>query len=413
MTLRYVATGCAILLAWFVSCQPASQDEGMRSDLRIDSGISITQRSENKATAVYSINGCTATAVSANTLVFAAHCLGDAGHDAKGNIALVNTRVCAQNYLIRGGSNCTNTVMVPLEWATQSALQYAYDVAVAVFKDKPFKTFMPIATQPINVGDPVLLVGYSSEYLNDTSEGSKRWGRNTISSKLSNITLVSTYRGNADGVAVSPGDSGGPLLKESCELAGVASRMTTDSSEKSSLHTNLTWEKNQAWLQSLSTEGAHICGMHGADPVLCSPAAQVRPMSFANKETFPCSEDPNAAPATPPSAQPGTTTEPALRLLANSTTDSIWIQVALDNAQGASPPRLCLVANPTTTSSTDDCLASPVDTTLQFKVGSRSVFAPANGASLAPPQNAASQAFGVLVMSSQGERLAVARIVRR
>lgn len=112
------------------------------------------------------------------------------------------------------------------------------------------------------------MVGYSSHNLSDSGNGAKRWGYNTFARVDGDQAIVSIYGGTAANVAVSPGDSGGPLFSD-CKVVGVASRMAT-SGTKSSLHTNLTAPDTQSWMRELvKSGGANICGLPGTDQAHC------------------------------------------------------------------------------------------------------------------------------------------------
>lgn len=278
-----------LLFLTATSCKDARSD----SEVKIDAGVSIDTSSANKATAMYNVlvrfgssaGGCTGTAVSDDTLVFAAHCVGDGGYQqGSGLTRQAKAEVCVSNFLIK--DVCTKTTFVPVEYATEQPLKMAHDVAISVFPKGTFKTFANVASKAVAAGDDVVLIGYSEV---DLAQGksAKRWGRNKVSSFLSNITIVSDSNGTNQGVGVSPGDSGGPMLSQ-CEVVGVASRMTSPDRNKQNLHTNLTWEGNQTWFKSLPELGAHICGV-AASPEHCDAKAQF--VSFTGAESeFPCAE---------------------------------------------------------------------------------------------------------------------------
>ena len=144
-------------------------------------------------------------------------------------------------------------------------------------------------TTPLQVGDEILLVGYSEAKLTDKSKGSKRFGWNKVASLLSSARsdVYSFYGNSFEKVAVSPGDSGGPIMKN-CQVSGVASRMTEETN-KQSIHTNLTHQQNAAFLKAAGG-GAYFCGLSGNDPSLCPTTNMYTPKANVTKASkeFPC-----------------------------------------------------------------------------------------------------------------------------
>jgi hypothetical protein len=121
----------------------------------------------------------------------------------------------------------------------------------------------------------VVMVGFAPLSAGQTKLDTKRWGYNSIAGVDRESSIVSVYGKSAHAVAVSPGDSGGPMFSD-CKVIGVASRMVVfesesdSSSRKISLHTNITTQQNLSWLRTLQREeGAHICGLSGVDNSLC------------------------------------------------------------------------------------------------------------------------------------------------
>lgn len=273
------------LIAGVFSCR--AKDVG--SHLSIDSGLSIKASHNNKVSGVVSIGGCTATLVSANTLMTAAHCVTSQG--SVGNEKL-NTQICIQSPPYNG--KCSSNVYAFSGFNEN----WGMDMAIAIFDGTPFQHIFPIENQEANAspGRPVALVGYSGVALETSEFGSKRWGKNTIfqlnAEEFNSITTV--YRGNSDSVAVSPGDSGGAMFA-SCRLIGVTSRMSSNGS-KTSLHTNLTVQKNKDWMKTMEAKGAHFCTNESSDATYCPQQYMYKELSDPPKETdgqigFPCALD--------------------------------------------------------------------------------------------------------------------------
>ena len=270
------------------------------SEAKIDSGIYIGATSTNKVPAVVWIGNCTATAVSDNTLVTAAHCVEQMGIDESGK---VNGQICVQSGAARG--KCSDSLWMPAEYMSPPSanLKYKWDVAVGVFPRGTFANFFPVQTTAAAVGQEAVLVGYSDDNQTEEGKGSKRWGRNRVDELRGGVTIITSYLGSSDGVAVSPGDSGGPLFV-GCKLTGVASRMSEGESGKISLHTNLTIAENSSWLGALEQKGGYICGVSGADSQRCASNGLAALTSNPAQENngsagFPCA--PGTSTTLPPS----------------------------------------------------------------------------------------------------------------
>lgn len=261
----------AIALVVLPSCA-AEPDESV---VQIDSGEFITGETENKVQAVMSIGGCTATAVSDNTLITAGHCVEP------------GQKVCIRSGTLSNGL-CTTDVLVPNGWLRK---QFEEDIAVAIFPNGSFKHFFEIQQQPVQRGDNVVMVGYSEYSIgrNDADKGSKRWGRNQIGGFEPGKVIITSYGFSVDKVAVNPGDSGGPMF-QGCKLVGIASRTNGYGSfrGKTSLHTNVL--TNMSWLQSLQSRGASYCGLSGTDAARCPVSGRAEPIDAVGQKEFPCSE---------------------------------------------------------------------------------------------------------------------------
>lgn len=149
----------------------------------------------------------------------------------------------------------------------------------------------------LSANDEVVLVGYSEAKLKDLSKGSKRFGYSRIEKFLTDEQndIFSIPVKDFESVGVSPGDSGGPLLK-GCVVAGVASRMVSMPIDgtKRNIHTNLTYDKTIEFLKSV--QGAYFCGLTGVDETHCPKSARyiMRGDAKAGDTEFPCILDAGA-----------------------------------------------------------------------------------------------------------------------
>lgn len=311
------ASSILILLTLVSACKDMSPS----SRIKIDSGEFIHQGSTNKVEGVFysftkrvgasSGGACTGTAVSTTTAITAAHCVLDGGDRIDKETGKVSGKqYCITNSLYK--DVCSSEIYARPEYPQlESSGGRGTDLAWVVFPEGTFKYIFPVNAEPLQIGDEVILVGYSEAKMPDKSKGSKRFGWNRVSSFASSARsdIFSNYSSRFEGVAVSPGDSGGPLMKE-CKVSGIASRMTEESNKKS-IHTNVTNPDNAATLKASSA--AYFCGLTGNDPRFCPPDAMyVRKsgITSASKE-FPCvvpsldqSANNNAGPVDPPQPQP-------------------------------------------------------------------------------------------------------------
>lgn len=270
------------------------------SRLKIDSGTYITNANKNRVPAVFWLGMCTATAVSHNTIVFAAHC----ADSPTGPNGRVNEQICIQKNLANpdnsAAGKCASKVFIHPQY--QGGTNYRVDVAVAVFPDYTFKNYFAIETTAPTMGAQVLMVGYSFGNSEKAGIGSKRWGYNQLQGLDADDAILSVFRNSTTGVAVSPGDSGGPLFNN-CKVMGVASRMT-ETTPKMSLHTNLTVSANTSWMQTLArSEGAIFCGLNGMNPAVCKPSElgvwNEALRNSTQTEEFPCAPSSDGTPSTP------------------------------------------------------------------------------------------------------------------
>ena len=295
----------------YTACVPTN--EGSR--IKIDAGQSINSSSTNKVEGVFysmtqkigssSGGACTGSAVSTTTAITAAHCVANPGD-----------RIDPQTGKIEGKQYCINNAIYKKVCSKEIYAHPDYlklesqdgrgtDFAWVVFPEGTFKYVFSMNSGAVAVGDQVVFVGYSEAKLNDPSKGSKRFGWNKVEKLLERdrLDIFTRYGGKFDNVAVSPGDSGGPMLKN-CQVTGVASRMT-EGGQKQSIHTNLTHPESINTLKAASS-GAYFCGLSGNDANYCPPATTYKPIANASpaSKDFPCVVDSPAAPNsdTPPIA---------------------------------------------------------------------------------------------------------------
>ena len=312
-------------LLTLVSCNPGgasppvsascSGDGQSNSAMMIDSGQLISVRSPNKVGGVlYSetrvdathAEACTATAVSTSTVLTAAHCLfepaipGQQSGDVKNAYGkVVNKTFCVSDFALK--RICSDNVYVDRAYADPNGdPQKGLDYGFVVFPPGTFKEYFAYARDEVQVGDSIVLVGFSPRNISDTSQGSKRFGWNEISAiddfNLVNKPLIySEYKSNFDGVAVDKGDSGGPLLTGACKIAGIASlRGIMVGQPDGSYHTNLTGSTVSNALYKLwlaNGRDGYICGLSGMETSACPEIGRNQPTEsppLTSGDKFPC-----------------------------------------------------------------------------------------------------------------------------
>lgn len=274
--------------------------------VKIDAGQSINSSSANKVEGVFysmtqkigssSGGACTGSAVSTTTAITAAHCVVNRGDKINPDTGKVDGKqYCISNSIYK--KVCSKEIFAhPAYLKLESQGGKGTDLAWVVFPEGTFKYIFSMNTAGLAVQDQVVLVGYSEAKLSDPSKGSKRFGWNRVEKLLEKdrMDIFTRYGGKFDNVAVSPGDSGGPMLKN-CQVTGVASRMT-EGGQKQSIHTNLTHPDSMTMLKA-ATSGAYFCGLSGNDANYCPPSITYRPLANASPslKDFPCAVDSPAA----------------------------------------------------------------------------------------------------------------------
>jgi len=284
------------LIAALVGCKSASG-----SKLKIDDGEVIYSQSANKVEGVFfsvtsgqshSGGACTGSAVSTSTAMTAAHCLYQPGDRVASDGRVTGKRYCVDTSAYK--NLCSSDIYIDLRYAGVAQRAEAHagnDFGYVVFPKGRFRHIFKLNAQMVSVGDQVVLVGYSEYNLRDPRKGSKRFGYNKVSDLISDqrSAVVSLFGGDFKSVAVQPGDSGGPLLKN-CLLTGVAHSRAdgNDGDPNGSTHTNLAHPEILAILKS-SPKG-YFCGISGDDQSFCPQASIYRPvvdLADGSKD-FPC-----------------------------------------------------------------------------------------------------------------------------
>jgi V8-like Glu-specific endopeptidase len=285
------------------------------SRAKVDSGELIVPENSNQVDGVFksmTILGvppkemlCSGTAVSTSTALTAAHCVlgeGDVVDEETGRV--LAKEYCVTNSIYK--KICSREVYIDYNYlidersATKGANGYknyktrGADIAWAVFPKGTFKFIFPLSgSRALKVGDEVVMIGYSPLNIADMSKGTKRFGWNKVLrlSERDREEIYTQYGGTFDSVSLSGGDSGGPLLKD-CKVVGIASGVSRDSTttEKLTLHTNMTFFGNLITLRKAADMGAYFCGYSGDDPELCPTESIYKaiPGSSTYLQEFPC-----------------------------------------------------------------------------------------------------------------------------
>jgi Trypsin len=307
----------------------ACKSEAPLSRVKLDSGEYITKDSANTADGTFfththvvgsSIGGaCTGTAVSTTTVITAGHCVlhvadrqgaPTEAFDQKTG-AISGKEFCVSNKLYN--RVCSTKLFVNPSYPDAAHSPGTADSAFVVFPEGTFKSFHYISTADLRVGDKVLMVGYSDKDLpEDQQHGAvKRFGFNTVAEfqREAQDDIFTDYTNSFQGVGLSPGDSGGPMMKD-CKVTGLASRSALNRNPKYGIHTNLTYNTQVDFMKRFTGNGAYFCGVSGTDPKYC-PAEFLNTVNpKAGDKEFPCAI--NGSPTNPNTPTPNTPTSSGL-----------------------------------------------------------------------------------------------------
>jgi V8-like Glu-specific endopeptidase len=228
-----------------VACQPGRTSPG---NLRIIGGQDTEQESLIWAVRMRIGSGglCTGSFVGPNTLLTASHCVGP------------TSRVFVKRY------EATSVKVIEHPDSTDEV--ESDDLAIVMFTDNTATKWTRLAAQAPKRGDEVQMIGYGSCTTWDGADtGTRRcMGKNKISDVDGD--MIRTAR--STGVAVSPGDSGGPMFNSDETIVGVASGGYAGSS---SIHVNVFLPTNVKFLKdAVRQHGAIICGLEGFDHPACN-----------------------------------------------------------------------------------------------------------------------------------------------
>jgi V8-like Glu-specific endopeptidase len=238
-----------ISMTGLVACQPGRTPS---NNLRIIGGQDTDQESLTWAVRMRIDGGslCTGSFVGPNTLLTASHCVR------------AGSKVFVKRY--------ETTSIKVIEHPESTDEVEPNDLAIVMFADNTATKWTRLSAQPPKRGDEVQMIGYGSCTTWDGADtGTRRcMGKNKISS-FSDDDMIRTAR--SAGVAVSPGDSGGPMFNGDETIVGVASGGYAGSS---SLHVNVFLPANVKFLQdTVRRHGAIICGLEGFNHPACNTQA--------------------------------------------------------------------------------------------------------------------------------------------
>lgn len=311
------------LLMFLAGLMACKSENPPKSRVKLDSGEYITKDSVNSADGTFftftripgssSGGACTGTAVSTTTVITAGHCVLDVDESGSGGTtdiydkdtgAISGKEFCVTNKLYK--NVCSKKIFVNPGYPSASHSPGTADSGFVVFPEGTFKNYHLIATVDLRVGDKVLLVGYSDQDLPQDQQkngGVKRFGFNTVASfePEAQDDIITKYTKTFQGVGLSPGDSGGPMMKD-CKVVGVASRSALNQTPKFGIHTNMTYNTQLDFLRRASAAGAYFCGVSGTDPKYCPAEFLNTTNPKAAEKEFPCA----IGAATPPTPGPNT-----------------------------------------------------------------------------------------------------------
>jgi S1-C subfamily serine protease len=188
---------------------------------------------------------CTGSFVSPNTMITASHCV-------RSNSKVSVARYEAKSIKIIEHPKSTDEVE-PL------------DLAIVMFPANTATKWTRLTNRQPAAGDQVEMIGYGSCTRWDGPDTGTRRCRGTNKISGFDDRMIETARSN--GVALSPGDSGGPLFYADESIVGIASGGDLG---QGSMHVNLLLPENQDFLKdAVAKHQAVICGLDGVSDPVC------------------------------------------------------------------------------------------------------------------------------------------------
>jgi len=274
-----------ILAFLFVSC---GKHDLQNSSLSVDDGLVINSAAQNQVQAVVMLESeetlCSATIVSKNTVLTAAHC--------------VQANVCIGSVPYQGICPIATYIHDKYVHDTNDPSP-TYDIAVLEFAGTPFKSYFELNATIPNISTQVAMVGYAPEKItyrnidprkqDPNAQPIKRWGWNQIRSIESNAILT-VAKNDFYSAGVSPGDSGGPMFSQ-CKIIGIASLLGVRwLGSKTGLHNMLGYSEVSTFLRQVeSKSSAKFCGFSTTPGEYCNENIAYKALtSTSNDSTFPC-----------------------------------------------------------------------------------------------------------------------------
>lgn len=235
--------------ALFTSCGQHAENLHNR-DQKLIGGANVGMDIYPAAVSIWSHSGntrqlCTATFVSDNTLITAAHCLYGVNRQTGESRSAILVREMGERRALRVFANPVASGVSP------------HDIAVAIFPDGTAESWLPVSTTIPAAGSRVDMVGYGSRRVWNGTDHERSAGSNTVDGTWNGLIATSRNDTANDDVAASPGDSGGPMIFEGA-LVGVSSG---GSGGRESYHAPIGTPENEIFLRRMiSEQGARIEG---------------------------------------------------------------------------------------------------------------------------------------------------------